>query len=134
MLLTRLSKLCTLDGVSGCEGAVREYILSEVRPYADEVRVDSMGNVMALRRGRKMGGKCLMLAAHMDEVGFIVKRITDEGMLKFGVVGGMYQGCSSDDGGRAQEGTRGVGYVYRHRSHVARGCGKGRGAGRLYRI
>lgn len=89
MLLTRLSKLCTLDGVSGCEGAVREYILSEVRPYADEVRVDSMGNVMALRRGRKMGGKCLMLAAHMDEVGFIVKRITDEGMLKFGVVGGM---------------------------------------------
>ena len=89
MLLTRLSKLCTLDGVSGCEDAVREYILSQVRPVADEVRVDSMGNVMALRRGRKVGGKCLMLAAHMDEVGFIVKRITDDGMVKFGLIGGM---------------------------------------------
>ena len=89
MLLTRLSKLCTLDGVSGCEGAVREYILSEVRPYADEVRVDSMGNVMALRRGRKMGGKCLMLAAHMDEIGLMVCAIDEEGFLKVTRCGGI---------------------------------------------
>ncbi|MDR2027899.1 MAG: M42 family metallopeptidase [Treponema sp.] len=84
-----LRSLCTLDGVSGAEDEVRDYILKKVRPLAEEVRVDPLGNVLAFRKGRKSSGKTVMLCAHMDEVGFIVKDITEEGYLKFNNLGGV---------------------------------------------
>ena len=60
-----------------------------MEPYADSVRVDAMGNLIVFKRGAKSAGNKLMLCAHMDEVGLIVKSVTDEGYLKFGCVGGI---------------------------------------------
>ncbi len=83
-----LEKLCNENGVSGDEGAVRGIILSEIRPYADEVTVDTMGNLIALKKGASRS-KRVMLAAHMDEVGFIISGFTEKGYLRFKTVGGI---------------------------------------------
>lgn len=88
-MLELLQKLCSLPGPSGYEDAVRDYIRMQAEPYADKIQTDPMGNLMIFRKGRKQIKKTVMLAAHMDEVGVIVKRITDEGMLQFGFVGGV---------------------------------------------
>lgn len=88
-MLQLLEELCALDGPSGCEDRVRDYIREKGVSFADEVLEDPVGNLMLLRRGREHREKPVMLCAHMDEVGVIVKRITDEGMVKFGFVGGV---------------------------------------------
>lgn len=88
-MLELLKQLCALPGVSGAEDAVRDFICAQAKPYADEIRTDPMGNLMVLRQGKVHLPKPVMLAAHMDEVGVIIKRITDEGMVKFGFVGGV---------------------------------------------
>ncbi len=79
-----LKELCELFGPSGWEDEVRNFILSRIK--ADEIIVDSMGNIIAHKIG---GGKKVMVAAHMDEVGFIVSGFTDEGFVKFKTVGGI---------------------------------------------
>ncbi len=84
-----LSELTALPGVSGNERAVRNYIKEKIEPLCDRVEIDSMGNLMAFKNGTGNTGKTLMLCAHMDEVGLIVSRITDEGFLKFKTVGGI---------------------------------------------
>lgn len=89
MMFETLQTLCNLPGPSGCEDAVREFIRAQAAPFADEMREDPMGNLMIFRKGAKHTAKTVMLAAHMDEVGLIVKRITDDGMLGFGFVGGV---------------------------------------------
>ena len=88
-MLKTLEELCALDGPSGCEDSVRDYIRAKAAPFADEILEDPMGNLMILRRGRASRENPLMLCAHMDEVGVIVKRITDDGMIRFGFVGGI---------------------------------------------
>lgn len=89
MLMDTIKELCTLDGVSGCEDAVRSYIKEKATPYADEIRVDASGNLIVFKKGKKATGNTLLLAAHMDEVGLIVRSITEEGYLKFSCVGGI---------------------------------------------
>lgn len=89
MLIDTLKTLCSLPGVSSFEDAVRDYIKNEITPYADCIRVDAMGNLIAVKHGEKPGKHSLMLAAHMDEVGLMVRSITDEGYLKFSPVGGI---------------------------------------------
>ena len=89
MLIDTLKTLCALPGVSSCEDTVRNYIKKEIAPYAESIRVDTMGNLIAGKRGEKKGNKSLMLAAHMDEVGLMIHTITDEGYLKFSPVGGI---------------------------------------------
>lgn len=84
-----LKTMCALPGPSGAEDAVRGFIRTQAEPYADEIRTDPMGNLMIFRKGEKRLAKPVMLCAHMDEVGVIVKRITDDGILKFGFVGGV---------------------------------------------
>jgi endoglucanase len=79
-LLERLSNACA---VSGYEGEVRKVVLSEVRPYADEVKVDALGNVLATRRGRGEHRIKVMLAAHMDEVGLMLIHDNGEGIYRF---------------------------------------------------
>jgi len=81
-----LKKLCALNGVSGDEGAVAEFIINEIKDYCD-VRVLNNGSIVAYKKGK--ADKTVMLCAHMDEVGFIVKDITDDGYLKFMTVGGI---------------------------------------------
>ena len=89
MLIDTLKTLCALPGVSSCEDAVRDYIKKEITSYADSIRTDTMGNLIAVKRGERPGKMTLMLAAHMDEVGLMVHTITDEGYLKFSPVGGI---------------------------------------------
>ncbi len=84
-----LSELTRLHGVSGNENAVRNYIIEKIKPFCDRIEVDSMGNLMAFKKGITQTDKTLMLCAHMDEVGLIVSRITEEGFLKFKTVGGI---------------------------------------------
>ncbi len=87
--LELLKRLCTADGISGDESRVRAIIEDEIRPYADEMYTDAMGNLIVFRKGRERAKTKLMISAHMDEVGFIVTDITSEGMLKFAPVGGI---------------------------------------------
>jgi endoglucanase len=89
MLINTLKTLCALPGASGMEDDVREFIIREARPHADEIVTDSIGNVMVFKKGRKTPQKRLMLASHMDEVGVIVMGITEDGYLKFDFVGGV---------------------------------------------
>jgi len=84
-----LKQLCALDGVPGYEDEVREFIEKEVRPFADEMIVDAVGNLLVFKKGAKPRKRPLMMVAHMDEVGFLVKDITSDGMLKLAPAGGI---------------------------------------------
>lgn len=86
---TLLEKLCTSDGISGDESRVRELIVNEIKPYADEIKIDNLGNVIAFKKGKNRAKTKLMLSAHMDEVGFMVTDVTADGYLKFDEVGGL---------------------------------------------
>ena len=86
-MLDLLKELCALNGVSGEEDQVRDFIRAQAAPHADSIRTDALGNLIVFKKGRKSTGNRLMLCAHMDEVGIIVTRITDEGFLKFEFVG-----------------------------------------------
>ena len=73
------------------KGEVRAIVLEQVRPVADEVKVDALGNVLATKRGTSGGDKRLrvMLAAHMDEVGFMLTNDEGDGIYRFETVGGV---------------------------------------------
>ncbi|SER09848.1 M42 family metallopeptidase [Neolewinella agarilytica] len=85
--LALLTSICEAPGVSGFERRIRELVLREVRELADEVEVDNMGNVIAILRGKS--SKRVMVAAHMDEIGFIVNHIDDKGFIRFLPLGGF---------------------------------------------
>ena len=82
-----LNKICTTPGAPGFEQKVRELVLDEIKDLVDEVEVDNMGNVYAIKRG--IGDKRVMVGAHMDEIGFIVTHIDDNGFLRFHTLGGF---------------------------------------------
>ncbi|MBR4765195.1 MAG: M42 family metallopeptidase [Clostridia bacterium] len=88
MLKESVEKLSTLSGISGRENAVRDYIISEIKDIA-EYKVDPLGNVIVFKKGKRPPKNKVMLDAHMDEVGFIVTYVTDDGLLKFSNVGGI---------------------------------------------
>lgn len=83
-----LEKLCSLNGASGDESKVRDFIINEIKDFC-EYSVDPLGSVIAFKKGEKTPSKKVMLSAHMDEVGFIITHITDDGYLKFYPVGGI---------------------------------------------
>ena len=87
--LENLKALCALDGVSGDEDRVRDFIRRQAEPWAETVRTDALGNLIVHKRGRKPAGNKLLLCAHMDEVGLIVTRATEDGFLRFDFVGGV---------------------------------------------
>ena len=89
MLRDTLAKLSELHGVSGVEDEVRDYIIKEIKPYCDELSVNSTGSVIAFKKGRNTPENKLMLCAHMDEVGLIITDINENGLLKFDTVGGI---------------------------------------------
>lgn len=88
-LFDNIKKLCAIDGISGRENEVSAEIVSQIEDYADSVEIDALGNVIAFKKGKKSPKNKIMLAAHMDEVGFIVTSITDEGYIRFATVGGI---------------------------------------------
>lgn len=83
-----LKKLCLLNGTSGAEKEVRDFIISEIDGKC-EYSVDALGSVIAFKKGKTTPDKKVMICAHMDEVGFIVTHITDDGDLKLSPVGGI---------------------------------------------
>lgn len=87
-MINLVEKLCLLNGASGNEDAVRNFILSEIKDYC-KAEVDVNGNIIAFKKGKKPAKNKVMLDAHMDEVGFIITSVTDNGMLRFATVGGI---------------------------------------------
>ena len=85
-----LKQICEIPGAPGFEKPVRDLVISLITPLVDEVHVDNIGNVIALKKGvRNPDGKRVMLAAHMDEIGFIVSHIDEQGFLRFNTLGGF---------------------------------------------
>lgn len=82
-----LSAVCKAPGAPGYEQKIRELVLQKVSPLVDEVSIDNMGNVVAIKKGKSP--KRVMVAAHMDEIGFIVNHIDDDGFLRFLPLGGF---------------------------------------------
>lgn len=83
-----LKKLCSVNSASGDEAKMREFITGEIKDFCT-YEIDALGSVIAFKKGKKTPNKKVMFAAHMDEVGFIVTHITDDGYLKFAPVGGI---------------------------------------------
>jgi putative aminopeptidase FrvX len=83
-----LEKLTNACGVTGREEEARNLLIKLMKPYADEIGVDRLENVIAIKKGKKSKPK-IMLAAHMDEVGLMVKTVTKEGFLQFAKMGGI---------------------------------------------
>ena len=83
-----LKDLCLLNGTSGREEAVRNYIIEKIKDKC-EYSVDALGSVIAFKKGKKVPDKKVLVAAHTDEVGFIITDITDDGYLRFAPVGGI---------------------------------------------
>lgn len=83
-----LKELCLVNGISGREDKVREYILSRIKDRC-EYTVDPIGNILAFKKGRNRSDNKVMISAHMDEVGFMVTYICDNGFIKFSPVGGV---------------------------------------------
>ncbi len=87
--LKHLENLAPLFGPSGCEDAVADYIRAAATPFADDMTTDQMGNVLALYTAAGEPCGTLMLSAHMDEVGFMVSRIEENGYVRFSNIGGI---------------------------------------------
>ncbi|SFB21829.1 M42 family metallopeptidase [Clostridium frigidicarnis] len=81
-----LKRLCEASGPSGFEGEVRSLILKEIENYADDIKVDVMGNIIVHKKGK---GKKVLIDAHMDEVGFIITGFNQDGTLRFSPLGGV---------------------------------------------
>ncbi len=86
--LKNLKKLTSIDGVSGDEAPVRDYIISLIKDHVDDYYVDNIGNLITYKKGNGNGPK-VMLDAHMDEVGLLVSGINSDGLLKFQTIGGI---------------------------------------------
>ncbi len=83
-----LGSLSNACGVTGRESEVSELMIRLMTPYADQIVVDKLENVIAIKKGKSDAPK-IMLAAHMDEVGLMVKTITKDGFLQFAKMGGI---------------------------------------------
>lgn len=103
-----IKKLVETPGPSGYESQVRDLIKAEVEAYADEMRVDALGNLIITKGTRSDEGHKIMLAAHMDEIGIIAAHIDENGFIRFSTIGGVQRHTCM--GGRVQflNGTRGV--------------------------
>ena len=87
-MLETLKDLCSLPGISGRENIIRDYIISKIERYC-EYSVDSLGNLIVFKKGKKTPSNVIMLDAHMDEVGMIVTGADSDGFLRFSNVGGI---------------------------------------------
>ena len=82
-----LKRLSETPGVAGREDRVRDLVAAEMRPLVDDLTVDALGNVVGLKRGR--GQRRVMLAGHMDEIGFMVRHVDEDGFLRIQPIGGF---------------------------------------------
>ncbi|EUJ17703.1 glutamyl aminopeptidase [Listeria aquatica FSL S10-1188] len=85
--LALLKKLTELQGASGDEFRICDFIRQEIEPISDEVVQDRLGGIFGVRKGAENGPR-ILVAGHMDEVGFMVTSITEKGLLRFQTLGG----------------------------------------------
>lgn len=85
--LPLLKKICETPGAPGFEQKIRNLVMQEIKPLIDEIRVDAMGNVIAVKKGK--APKKVMVAAHIDEISFIVTHIDEDGFVRFHTLGGF---------------------------------------------
>ncbi len=84
-----LEKLTNAIAVSGDEGAIRKIVRAEVEGIADEIKTDAMGNLLVIKRGKGKKRLKVMLAAHMDEIGFMLVNKESDGLFEFAPLGGI---------------------------------------------
>jgi len=90
MNVSLLKDICTAHGAPGYEKPIRDLVLTHLDGLVDEHRVDQMGNIISLKKARhNPDSKKVMVAAHMDEIGFIVTHIDDQGFIRFHTLGGF---------------------------------------------
>jgi tetrahedral aminopeptidase len=87
MNLNLLKDLCRIPGAPGFESPIRKYIIEQIKDLVDQVEIDSLGNIIALKKGKSRGK--ILFTAHMDEIGFIVQYIDDDGFIRFLPLGGF---------------------------------------------
>ena len=85
--LKLLSKICETPGVPGYEKEIRKEILKEIKDHVDDFYIDNIGNLVTKIKGQK--NKKVMVAAHMDEIGFITTHIEKNGFIRFHTLGGF---------------------------------------------
>lgn len=105
-----LQTLTETFGPSGYEDKVREIVRNEVKPLADEIRVDALGNLIARKRPSKatQATKKIMIAAHMDEIGLIVSHVDENGFIRFSPIGSVFRRYVLGSRVRFLNGTQGV--------------------------
>ncbi|MBQ8850138.1 MAG: M20/M25/M40 family metallo-hydrolase [Clostridia bacterium] len=106
-IYTTLQKLCACPSISGREDNIRGLLSELMLPYADEMRVDALGNLIAKKNG-KGEGESIMLCAHMDEIGFLVNFIEDSGMIRVATIGGISFSASAFTSVISEKGVRGA--------------------------
>lgn len=106
-LYTTLKTLCSAPSVSGREDNIRALLAEQILPLADRVEIDALGNLVAYKKGRAEGAR-VMLCAHMDEIGFLVTFIEDNGMLRVAPVGGIHWASALHTVVVSEKGTNGV--------------------------
>ena len=106
-MLDLIKKLVSAFSVAGSEDALRSIIEKEITPFTDSISVDAIGNLIAFKKGENSSKK-LMIAAHMDEIGFVVTYIEDSGIIRVSNVGGINQISSSGHTVLFGNGTSGV--------------------------
>ncbi len=84
-----LKKICETPGAPGFEKEIRNLVINEIKDVVDEIEIDNMGNVFAIKKSQKQNDTKVMVAAHMDEIGFIVTHIDDNGFVRFHTLGGF---------------------------------------------
>ncbi|MBQ7225540.1 MAG: M20/M25/M40 family metallo-hydrolase [Clostridia bacterium] len=104
-MLELLKRLMNVPSVSGREDKIREAIVREVEPYADEISCDPVGNLIVRKKGT---GKKIMFCAHMDEIGFFATYIDDEGLIKVNAIGGISALAAAYTEVVSENGVRGV--------------------------
>ena len=82
-----IEKLVAVPGPSGYEGRIRDLIKAEIAPHVSSVRVDALGNLIAVKGSKKPNGLRIMLSAHMDEVGLIATHVDKRGYVRFTQMG-----------------------------------------------
>ncbi len=84
-----LKKYCDILGPSGMEDEIREAIIADIKDSGCEYKTDAVGNLIVFKKGKKTRSKKVLFSAHMDEVGFMVKYVNDEGYILFDAIGGV---------------------------------------------
>lgn len=106
-LYQTIKELCLCPSISGREERIRALLENKIRPFADEVTTDALGNLIAIKRGNRAGAR-VMLCAHMDEIGFLVTFIEEDGWVRVAPVGGIRAAMAVGTVVVSERGTRGV--------------------------